>query len=189
MSDKAAKKKQFILDTAKSVFAKKGFKDVTMKDIVEACEISRGGLYLYFDNTESILLECLGAGEDNPEPYKDKAPGEALALFLNGEKQEILAKQENLSIAIYEYLFLKKSMGECDNFGKTRFEKAVSIVAKLIDEGVETEEFYCEDSTLAAQNIMYTIEGMKIMGQTVGITEADVDNELLYILSGLIAEE
>ena len=41
MSDKAARKKQHILDTAKKVFAEKGFKDVTMKDIVEACDISR----------------------------------------------------------------------------------------------------------------------------------------------------
>ena len=30
-----------------------------MKDIVEACEISRGGLYLYFESTDQILMEVL----------------------------------------------------------------------------------------------------------------------------------
>ena len=51
MGEKSVQKKQYILETARKVFATKGYKDVTMKDIVEACEISRGGLYLYFENT------------------------------------------------------------------------------------------------------------------------------------------
>ena len=59
MGEKSAQKKQYILNTARSVFVEKGFKNVTMKDIVEACEISRGGLYLYFDSTEHILMEIL----------------------------------------------------------------------------------------------------------------------------------
>ena len=44
MGEKSVQKKKYILDTARKVFAEKGFKNVTMKDIVEACEISRGGL-------------------------------------------------------------------------------------------------------------------------------------------------
>ena len=59
MGEKSVQKRKFILDTARKVFVEKGFKNVTMKDIVEACEISRGGLYLYFDSTEQILMEVL----------------------------------------------------------------------------------------------------------------------------------
>ena len=59
MSDKSVQKRKFILETARNVFAEKGFRSVTMKDIVEACEISRGGLYLYFSSTEEIFLEVL----------------------------------------------------------------------------------------------------------------------------------
>lgn len=59
MGEKSAQKKKYILDTARKVFVEKGYKSVTMKDIVEACGISRGGLYLYFDSTEQILLEIL----------------------------------------------------------------------------------------------------------------------------------
>ena len=42
-----------------SLFVKKGFLRVTMKDIVEACDISRGGLYLYFESTGQIFLEVI----------------------------------------------------------------------------------------------------------------------------------
>ena len=59
MGEKSAQKRKFILETARKVFVEKGFKKVTMKDIVEACEISRGGLYLYFESTGQIFLEVM----------------------------------------------------------------------------------------------------------------------------------
>ena len=55
MSEKSAQKKRYIVETAREVFIEKGYKNVTMKDIVEACEISRGGLYLYFSSTNEVL--------------------------------------------------------------------------------------------------------------------------------------
>ena len=59
MGDKSTQKKQYIIEKAKEVFIKRGYKDVTMKDIVEACQISRGGLYLYFANTKELFEAVL----------------------------------------------------------------------------------------------------------------------------------
>ena len=50
MADKSLKKRNLILDCAEKVFSQKGFSVVTMKDIIEACNISRGGIYLYHKN-------------------------------------------------------------------------------------------------------------------------------------------
>ena len=61
MGEKSAHKKQFIVETARQVFVEKGYKDVTMKDIVDACGISRGGLYLYFESTAELFREVLEA--------------------------------------------------------------------------------------------------------------------------------
>lgn len=55
MGEKSTQKRQFILETAKKIFMEKGYKSVTMKDVVEACGISRGGLYLYFGSTKTFL--------------------------------------------------------------------------------------------------------------------------------------
>lgn len=189
MSDKAAKKKQFILETARGVFSKKGYKDVTMKDIVEACDISRGGLYLYFDSTETLLLECLQMEEEKTNVTEDMSAGDALALYLNEQKKMILGKEEDLSTAVYEYLFLKKANNETPSTVVPLFEKKVETIAHIIDKGVESGEFYCEDSEMAAKNICYTLEGLKITEKTVGISDKDMDTALLYILGGLFAEE
>jgi len=190
MSDKAAKKKQYILDTAKKVFSQKGFKNVTMKDIVEACDISRGGLYIYFDSTETIFLECLKeAGDGAADPLKGHSAGDALVMFLNELKKDILTKDEDLSVAVYEYLFLKYSNGEQSEYLKNRYDAKVDILTKILEEGSENGDLYCEDCALTARNIMYTMEGLKIGAATFGVTEKEIDMHLLYILSGLIVEE
>lgn len=195
MSDKAVKKKQYILDSARKVFSQKGFKDVTMKDIVEACDISRGGLYIYFNSTDEILEELLKQESEETDDVfsrsinKDCSAGDVLALFLKEQKKELLSDKENLSVAVYEYLFKAHKNGAKDTVIKPKFKTAVEIITHLIDSGVENGEFYCEDSEGAARNIMYVIEGLKIASHTVGITEKDIDRELLYIMGGLIVEE
>ena len=190
MSDKAAKKKQYILDTAKKVFAQKGFKNVTMKDIVEACDISRGGLYIYFDSTETIFLECLKElGDGAADPLKGHSAGDALVMFLNELKKEVISKDNDLSVAIYEYLFLKYASGEKSDYLANRYNDKVAILTKILEEGSESGELYCEDCALTARNIMYTMEGLKVGADTFGVTEKEVDMHLLYILSGLIVEE
>ncbi len=188
MSDKAAKKKQFILDTARGVFAKKGFKDVTMKDIVDACGISRGGLYLYYDNTESIFTDCIKETAGNVDYFTGHTAGDGLALFLNEQKKAIFAKENDLSVATYEYMFLKKAEGD-GTLVRSLYEENFKTLTKLLEKGIESEEFYCEDVTVAAKNIIYTIEGLKLTAQIMDVSEDDVDMELLYILSGLILEE
>ena len=106
MSEKSAQKRKYILEKAREVFAEKGFKNVTMKDIVEACDISRGGLYLYFSSTEEIFLAVLSeeVEEDDDEAItkalnNDATAGDMLALFLKEQKKEIeeaIRRQEEL---------------------------------------------------------------------------------------------
>ncbi|HCE13156.1 MAG TPA: TetR family transcriptional regulator, partial [Enterococcus sp.] len=48
--DKKQQKGESIIESAKVVFSKKGLIDATMKDLIEECGISRGGIYLYFNS-------------------------------------------------------------------------------------------------------------------------------------------
>lgn len=193
MSDKAAQKRKLILETARKVFIDKGYKSVTMKDIVDACEISRGGLYLYFASTSEIFIEVLQLEKEEADDVfsnainDESAPSDILALFLKEQKKELLRRRNNLAKAIYEYFFDNK-MPKKDNMLKKQFDSAVKIIEKLIEAGVEEGEFYCEDPGGAARNIMYVLEGLKIASQTRGITEDMVDREVLYIMQGLIID-
>ena len=193
MGEKSLQKKKYILDTARKVFVEKGFKSVTMKDIVEACEISRGGLYLYFDSTEQILMEVLQMeAAETDDVFTERieqgdTAADILTLFLKEQKRELLQKKDNLTVAVYEYFFAY-GLTDKNNMLRRQFDAGVKVIEKLIEAGIASGEFYCEDPKGAAANIMYVLEGMKINAQTFGITEKMVDEQLLYIMQGLIIE-
>ncbi len=194
MGEKSEQKKQFILECAKKVFMEKGYKDVTMKDIVEACEISRGGLYLYYGSTKEIFMDILHMEtQESDDVFSESMPEEATAtdilmLFLKEQKKELLRKKNSLILAAYEFLFANK-LPKKENPLKRQFDEAVYILENLIESGVESGEFYCEDAKDTARNIMYVLEGLKITAKTIGISEESVDKELLYIIRGLVIEE
>jgi len=56
------KRRQDILDAAEKLFFSKGFDAVTMDDVAEAAELSKGTLYLYFKNKIDIYfaISCRG---------------------------------------------------------------------------------------------------------------------------------
>lgn len=172
----------------------KGFKKVTMKDIVEACDISRGGLYLYFENTSQIFSEVLKLESEETDDVFSKNIDEnatavdILLLFFKEQKKEILKRKDTLTQAIYEFYFENYNLPKKDNVLKKQFDSAVKVIEKLIEIGVENDEIVCDDYEGTARNIMYVLEGLKISAQTTGITPDAVDRELLYILKGLGAE-
>ncbi len=193
MGEKSVRKKQFILKKAREVFAERGYKDVTMKDIVDACQISRGGLYLYFDSTKEIFLEVLNTKDDGGENVFAKALDEnatsadLLALFLQEQKRELCNLDGSLTIAMYEFFFSNK-MDKSENLMHAQFDSAVRVIEKLIADGVKSGEFVCDDPKGAARNMMYVLEGLRVMSQTVGITEKAVNKEILYLMKGIINE-
>ena len=72
---------------------------------------------------------------------------------------------------------------------RKQFDAGVRVIEKLIEDGIASGEFYCENPKGAAANIMFVLEGMKIDAQTFGVTEKMVDEQLLYIMQGLIIDE
>ena len=136
MGEKSQKKRKYILETARKVFLEKGYKDVTMKDIVEACDISRGGLYLYFSSTKEIFLEVLKMeAADTDDVFgsnisEDATAADILALFLKEQKKELLRKNNNLTLATYEFFFAE-DMPKKDNLLKNQFDSAVKIIEHI----------------------------------------------------------
>lgn len=187
MTQKSEAKKQYILETARKVFADKGYKDVTMKDIVEACDISRGGLYLYFGSTEEIFLEILkedteGSDSAFEEAIRGKTSAEEiLQLFLEEQKKELLAEDDTLSVATYEYGFSKKD----ESFLRAKFNEATRVIEYLIRLGCRQKKFHCRNAHKMAVNVMFLIEGLKISARTIRVTGEEVDDEIAFILEEL----
>lgn len=196
MGDKSLQKRNLIVESAREVFFRRGYKGVTMKDIVEACGISRGGLYLYFSNTKELFEAVLEQEEQTlsvvleSSAAKEASPGEILLMYLEEQKKEILKKKRNLTAATYEYLFENK-LSNADTPIKKRFDENVKALEKLIVNGVAEEWMICENPTDAARNIVYAIEGMKVASQTMDVTAQTLDRQIAYIMGtlGMVIKE
>ena len=57
MGKKGEDTKKLIREKAVSLFARKGFKNVTMKDICSVTGLSRGGLYRHYNSTQQIFSD------------------------------------------------------------------------------------------------------------------------------------
>ncbi len=194
MGEKSVQKRQYILETAREVFQEKGYKNVTMKDIVERCEISRGGLYLYFNSTKELFEEVMQIEtQETDEVFtgaisEDTTATDILLLFFKEQKKELILKKKSLTIAIYEFFF-ENQVPKKENMIRRQFDVAVKIMEQLITEGVENGEFYCEDIKGMARNIILVIEGMKIASQTMGLSDEMIDLEFGFIVQGLVIDE
>lgn len=196
MSEKRDSKRQLIIENASNIFASKGFRAVTMKDIVEACGISRGGLYLYYNSVESIFLDVIKAmeeeeekrGQDIIERLRVASSAELLLWFCKEQKKEILKRKSSLGVALYEYAFYCRQELKSNSI-KLRFETAMQVLTRILERGVENGEFFCANPQAAAENMMYAIEGMKVCARTMGISEKKVDKELVYMMSQVIEVE
>ena len=187
MGDKSIQKKQYIIDVAAKVFSEMGYKNVTMKDIVDACDISRGGLYLYYESTSELFVDVMksqaAAGEDFTSLISDDATAaDILLLFLQEEKKDLFRK--NLNRAYFEFYFDARP-AKSDNVYKKKFDSNVKMIGKLIEIGVESGEFVCDDPLTAAFNIVYLIEGLKVTSGTIGVSPDSFDRQILYILQSL----
>lgn len=165
-----------------------------MKDIVEACEISRGGLYLYFDSTQELFLAVLKKESEEAddifsrEIHENATAADILTLFLKEQKKELLRKKGTLTVAIYEYFFCHQTPKK-ENVLRQQFDTAVKVLEVLIKTGVESGEFTCANPRAMARNIMLILEGLKIASCSMGITEEMIDEELVIIMQALVKEE
>ncbi len=163
MGQKSEEKRQFILKQAREVFAKKGYRAVTMKDIVDACGISRGGLYLYFKSTKEIFLALLKQEEEK------------------AQNRFAEAVRDRTSSAGYEYAF---SGGDVSD-QTARLDASIRSLEYLLKVGSRRGELVCTDPHDEARAICLAIEGMRILSHTGGIRREDAEHDLTYLLQRL----
>lgn len=174
MADKGTKTKQFIVNTAAGLFSQKGFTAVTMKDICEACELSRGGLYRHFGSTKEIFIEVLERDENDAEESIDQAIALGLSAkkllegFFQLQKNDIAYSKNRIEVAVYEFSVAYPDQKE---YLEERYHSTVQIFAKLIDYGQKKGELLEGESMMLAEHIVIFLEGLKLSSKIIDISE------------------
>lgn len=185
MGNKGARTKEKILKEAYLLFAEKGFKAVTMTDICEKTNLSRGGLYRYYSGTEQIFSEILSEEyviADRMERHESAKV--ILEDMLNAIRDEIMDKELSLSLAIYEYA----NLGNEDFFTDVN-NKAKKRWISLLNYGMETKDFKPVDSEQVSDLILYYYQGLRMWSRVISFDRQVAENYVKTIKQMLLPEE
>ena len=175
-------KRNMILDKARLVFYRKGFSSVTMRDIVDECGISRGGIYLYFSSVEDIFQEVITTRNKKRFSAIHRAAGKnepfhtVLADYLSLQKERLLKMEDSLLRATYEYLF-SKAEGATHDFRCAQLDNIRKSVLCILTLGVSQGIIENKNIDIIADNFLLVIEGLGVLALANILTEKLIDEQ------------
>lgn len=184
-------KEKVILDSAKIVFQEKGFLDVTMRDIIEKANISRGGIYLYFKSVDEIFIAVLKQRNNHSlddikaDVNSNISFNALLNKYFDGQKDRLLNRVDSsLLRAVYEYYFTHKKVSD-HQFQQEQFKLIQQTILLILQYGVSKNALQSDNLDDTAEQIMFLIEGLSVLALTGGITEQKIDRQFELIKSNL----
>lgn len=185
-------KKQRILEAAKSVFIRNGYIGVTMKDVVDASGLSRGGVYLYFSSTEEIFRSLIEASDDNYSLLIDqlsndkKTAWEGVVQLIEIVMNNIVSIEEGLAAAIYEYFLVVNRKGQVRELLMRRLYRAIDSLRVLLNHGIENGEFHPVFSIdEISKFLLFVMDGVSInmihLGEENVNVKKQADQLILYL--------
>lgn len=193
MSRKGEKTKQDIREKAYQLFAKKGFKEVTMKDICEQTGLSRGGLYRHYESTEQIFLEIVNAFSDQQKneifaKIEQHIPAAAILEELLARYADEMADAENsFSLAICEF-YSSPAISKEDNSVKKQYEISKSVWVGLINYGISTKEFHHVNPESVFHIIIFAYQGVRMYSKLMQMNH-DIPTQIVYEIKRLLLRE
>ncbi len=97
MNSETGSTKDTIINTARSIFARKGFKGTTTAEIARSVGISEGTIYRHFESKEELMMECI-------KPIFD--------YMLKNAQNDIFSEASNLRELIYKGLEIRLKLFE-----------------------------------------------------------------------------
>lgn len=190
MSLKGDKTKQEIREKAYQLFAEKGFKDVTMKDICELTGLSRGGLYRHYESTEQIFLEIVNAFSNQQKSevlakIEKRIPATTiLEELLSRYAREMIDYQNSISLAIYEF-YSNPAVSKEDNSVKKQYEISKSTWIELINYGIATKEFNCVNPESIFHVMIFAYQGVRMYSRLMKM-DRDIPTQITNEIKGLL---
>ncbi len=193
MGIKGESTKAHIKEKAYVLFAQKGFKEVTMKDICEATGLSRGGLYGHYESTDQIFSEIISSfltGQNNELKEKMESNISAVCILnelLEKYRMEMLDTGNSLSIAIYEY-FSSKNLSDSENALSQQYLESFNSWESLLKYGISRGEFKNIDMHSVFDLIIFSYQGVRLYSRLMKIDD-DIPKRIIEQIKNIILPE
>lgn len=181
MGAKGESAKKRILEAAHSLFSRKGYCGVTMKDVTEAAGFSRGGLYRHFASTEELFLELIRLEQADAIRALENAlaaklpPDQILRGFLTSRMHQVCRPEQSFSNAVSEFAANSER-------GKLALQEraagSVQILTRLIISGNEAGCFACSQPESTASLMLWLMEGMSRHAALIPVSDEQICQQI-----------
>ena len=168
MATKGERTRESIIHESYTLFAEKGFKQVTMKDVCEITGMSRGGLYSHFSGTDKLFEAVLekitekSATDFQTEIKKGTSAVKILEKTLDNMEEEMKHPEDSLSMALYEYAETVNTdvMERLERNAKEKWKM-------LIRYGIKRGEFQEVNVDEIVNVILYSYQGVRMWSRII----------------------
>ena len=189
--DVSEERREQILDAAGAVFARLGFHDARMDDIVDQANLSKGGVYWYFkskDQLAAALIERVlarSAGSLRKLLEIDQPFAERMSLLGQYIAADVRALNK-LRGVILEFYALAARDTRVRRRVRTYIDEFIELFATMIQQGIDRGECRATDPRKTATALEAMCEGLMILW-LVDATDFDID-EVANYMSGLFLD-
>ena len=175
-----------ILEHARQVFCQKGFLDVTMQDIIDACGISRGGIYLYYSSVDEIFQDVITQRNKETFSYISRAVQEGtffdsvLSGYMLLQKKRLFQIGNSLFRAYCEYVF-SKPQSAMQSFRDAQLGHLRKSVLSILMLGVNQGAIRDKNISRLANHIIVVIDGLSILSLGEALTEEIIDEQFAVL--------
>ncbi len=184
MSSKGDQTRLFIRTQSRKLFAARGYADVTMQDICQACDLSRGGLYRHYVSTGEIFCAILADDEKEAQDSLKHALERGIRAstifrtFLRNRIQAAIDPETSIENAVTEFA-TQDSKG--NYMLRHRGETSIEILTRIIGQGVADGDFSCQNPTAVAKHVLWMIEGMTKHSLLMPLSQTEIDEQIVLI--------
>lgn len=174
MNKRGETTRKLIKEKSYQLFAKKGFKEVTMKDICMAAGLSRGGLYCHYNGTGQIfkeIIDDLMNMQDEEFASKMELQQSAIQILddvLSRYETEMKDSSASLSVAIFEYFSLDDNFSD-ENAIAAQYQLSVQMWHRFIQYGIDRGEFRPVDIQAVIDLIIFSYQGVRLYSELMPI--------------------
>ena len=165
--DVSVTRKNQILDAATAVFARLGFHDARMDDIVQESGLSKGALYWYFKSKEDIItaisqrLFTTDIEQLVGLLHAEGPVGERLQQLIRARIAGLQEMSDVVTI-LFEFYATALHQDGVRQFIKAYFQNFHELLVALIQQGIDQGEFRSVDAVAAATALDAIFEGLVV---------------------------
>ena len=185
------KAREEIVEIARGIFAKFGFRKTSMDEIAKAVKKAKSSLYYYFQNKEEVFQAVI---EREASVLKEKIskalegvkdPQEKLRAYVITRMKAMKQLANFYSALSDEYL---ENFKFIEKFREKYDEEEFNAIAEILKEGIERKIFKIKDIEMTTLAILIALKGFEtwIFKGNVKWSESDLDNLLDVLFYGIV---